>query len=62
MNFEGLTRKVQIRPKKWKQIDIKQNGKIKKKYKIEEALFIIKWGGRITHSGNKTNKIIRKYF
>ena len=62
LNFEGLTRKVQIRPKKWKQIDIKQNGKIKKKYKIEEALFIIKWGGRITHSGIKQIKLLGNTF
>ena len=62
MNFEGLSRKVQIRPKKWKQIDIKQNGKIKKKYKIEEALFIIKWGGRITHSGIKQTKLLGNTF
>ena len=62
LNFEGLTRKVQIRPKKWKQIDMKQNGKIKKKYKIEEALFIIKWGGRITHSGIKQTKLLGNTF
>ena len=54
LNFEGLTRKVQLRPQKWK---IDQN---KTKYIIEEALFIIKWGGRITHSGINQAKLLGK--
>ena len=31
-------------------------------YKIEEALFIIKWGGRITHSGIKQTKLLGNTF
>ena len=56
LNFEGLTRKVQLRPQKWKKITEKN----KTKYIIEEALFIIKWGGRITHSGIKQAKLLGK--
>ena len=62
LNFEGLTRKVQLRPKKWKTITIKENNKTKTKYKIEEALFIIKWGGRITHAGIKQTKLLGNTF
>ena len=62
LNFEGLTRKVQLRPKKWKKIIIKENNQNKTKYKIEEALFIIKWGGRITHSGIKQTKLLGNTF
>ena len=62
LNFEGLTRKVQLRPKKWKKITINENNQIKTKYKIEEALFIIKWGGRITHSGIKQTKLLGNTF
>ena len=62
LNFEGLTRKVQIRPKKWKTFIINENNQFKKKYKIEEALFIIKWGGRITHSGIKQTKLLGNTF
>ena len=62
LNFEGLTRKVQLRPKKWKKITIKENNQNKTKYKIEEALFIIKWGGRITHSGIKQTKLLGNTF
>ena len=56
LNFEGLTRKVQLRPQKWKKI-IEKN---KPKYIIEEALFIIKWGGKITHSGIKQARLLGK--
>ena len=62
LNFEGLTRKVQLRPKKWKKITFKENSKYKTKYKIEEALFIIKWGGKITHSGIKQTKLLGNTF
>ena len=62
LNFEGLTRKVQIRPKKWSKITITENNENKTKYKIEEALFIIKWGGRITHSGIKQTKLLGNTF
>ena len=56
LNFEGLTRKVQLRPQKWKKIMDKN----KPKYTIEEALFIIKWGGKITHSGIKQARLLGK--
>ena len=62
LNFEGLTRKVQLRPKKWKKISITENNQIKTKYKIEEALFIIKWGGHMTHSGIKQSKLLGNTF
>jgi inositol-hexakisphosphate/diphosphoinositol-pentakisphosphate 1-kinase len=42
--FEGLNRKVQLKPLKW-ETDAK--GVLK----ITEALFVLKFGGELTHSG-----------
>jgi len=64
LNFEGITRKVQLRPKKWKKVKIKDDKGDNEItiYKIVEALFIIKWGGRITHSGIKQTKLLGNTF
>ena len=43
--FEGLNRKVQLKPLKWTYDEEKQCDK------VSEALFVLKWGGELTHSG-----------
>ena len=40
-SFEGLSRKVQLKPIKWRE----DTGA------PSEMLFILKWGGELTHSG-----------
>ena len=45
--FEGLNRKIQLKPLKTE--EIMRNGV--KKTKITEALFILKFGGELTHAG-----------
>ena len=43
--FEGLNRKVQLKPSKWdKDADTG-------KEKVSEVVFILKWGGELTHAG-----------
>ena len=58
LNFEGLTRKIQIRPLDYKEIE--ENGK--KKLVITKALMIMKWGGHITHSGIEQAKKLGTMF
>ncbi len=60
LNFEGLTRKIQLRPIEWNEI-IDPNTS-KKSYKITKALLIMKWGGHITHSGIEQAKILGQTF
>ena len=48
INFDGLTRKIQMKPKKFDEILDEKGNKIKK---ITQALMILKWGGSLTHSG-----------
>lgn len=43
--FDGLSRKVQLKPLKWEKNDAT------KKEIVTQALFILKWGGELTHSG-----------
>ena len=43
--FEGLNRKVQLRPLKW------EFDKTTGIEKVTEALFVLKWGGELTHAG-----------
>lgn len=43
--FEGLNRKVQLKPLKWAFDEAKQCER------VSEALFVLKWGGELTHSG-----------
>lgn len=43
--FEGLNRKVQLKPLKW---DVDQNTG---KEVVTHALFVLKWGGELTHAG-----------
>ena len=43
--FEGLNRKVQLKPLKW------EINEAEKTEKVISALFVLKWGGELTHSG-----------
>ena len=43
--FEGLNRKVQLKPLKWEKDQ--ETGK----ERVSEALFVLKWGGELTHAG-----------
>ena len=60
LNFEGLTRKIQLRPLEWTEVIDKYTSK--KSYKITKALLIMKWGGHITHSGIEQAKILGQTF
>ena len=59
LNFDGLTRKIQLKPLKYdEQIDESGN----KKYTITKALIILKWGGFLTHTGSNQAKVLGKTF
>ena len=60
LNFEGLTRKIQIRPLEYKYID--DNYTKTKKCVVTKALMIMKWGGHITHSGIEQAKLLGNTF
>ena len=59
INFDGLTRKIQMKPLKYEEL-IDENGR--KKYKITKALIILKWGGFLTHTGIEQARILGKTF
>ena len=60
LNFEGLTRKIQMRPLEHKFVeDTSTNAK---KCIITKALMIVKWGGHITHSGIEQAKLLGNTF
>ena len=59
LNFDGLTRKIQMKPLKYKEI-IDEKGN--KKNKISKALIILKWGGFLTHAGIEQAKLLGKTF
>ena len=48
INFDGLTRKIQMKPLKFSET-LDQDGN--KTYKVTQALMILKWGGSLTHAG-----------
>ena len=60
LNFEGLTRKIQIRPLEWKFVENKIT-RIKE-CTVTKALMIMKWGGHITHSGIEQAKLLGNTF
>ena len=60
LNFEGLTRKIQMRPLEHKFIEDKNTKK--KKCVVTKALMIMKWGGHITHSGIEQAKLLGNTF
>ena len=49
IHFDGLTRKIQMKPLKYEEITEEKTGK--KIIKITQALLILKWGGSLTHAG-----------
>ena len=49
IHFDGLTRKIQMKPLKYEEITEENTGK--KIIKITQALLILKWGGSLTHAG-----------
>ena len=60
LNFEGLTRKIQMRPLEFKYIEDKTTNT--KKFIVTKALMIMKWGGHITHSGIEQAKLLGNTF
>ena len=60
LNFEGLTRKIQMRPLEYKYIEDKFTKT--KKFVVTKALMIMKWGGHITHSGIEQAKLLGNTF
>ena len=48
INFDGLTRKIQMKPLKFSET-LDQD--LNKTYKVTQALMILKWGGSLTHAG-----------
>ena len=60
LNFEGLTRKIQMRPLEYNIIEDKKTKT--KKWNITKALMIMKWGGHITHSGIEQAKLLGNTF
>ena len=60
LNFEGLTRKIQMRPLEYKYTEDKLTKK--KKLIVTKALMIMKWGGHITHSGIEQAKLLGNTF
>ena len=59
LNFDGLTRKIQMKPLKYIDI-IDENGN--KKTKVSTVLIILKWGGFLTHAGIDQARILGKTF
>ena len=59
LNFDGLTRKIQMKPLKYTEI-LDENGN--KKNKISKVLIILKWGGFLTHAGIEQAKLLGKTF
>ena len=60
LNFEGLTRKIQMRPLEYEFVEEKYTKT--KKCVITKALMIMKWGGHITHSGIEQAKLLGNTF
>ena len=60
LNFEGLTRKIQMRPLEYNLVEDKETKT--KKWNITKALMIMKWGGHITHSGIEQAKLLGNTF
>ena len=50
-HFEGINRKIQLKPLEWsKDIDLATKEPVEV---VSKGLFILKWGGELTHSGTE---------
>jgi len=50
-HFEGINRKIQLKPLEWsKEIDPFTQ---EPKEVVTKGLFVLKWGGELTHSGTE---------
>ena len=58
-DFEGMTRKIQLKPLETKII---KRGKKKDIIKVTKALMILKWGGNLTHAGIEQAKLLGNTF
>ena len=59
INFDGLTRKIQMKPLKFiEETDDKGN----KIYKVTKILIVLKWGGFLTHAGIDQARILGETF
>ena len=58
-DFEGMTRKIQLKPLETKII---KRGKKKEIIKVTKALMILKWGGNLTHAGIEQAKLLGNTF
>ena len=59
-DFEGMTRKIQLKPLETKLIEDPKSKKTK--LKVTKALMIVKWGGNITHSGIDQARVLGNTF
>ena len=59
INFDGLTRKIQMKPLQFSEI-LDENGN--KKIKVTQALMILKWGGSLTHAGIEQSRQLGSTF
>lgn len=49
-HFEGINRKIQLKPLEWEQKVVNtETNEVKEK--VTKGLFILKWGGELTHAG-----------
>ncbi len=59
-HFDGMTRKIQLKPLETELIEDPKSKK--SKLKVKKALMILKWGGNITHSGIDQARVLGKTF
>ena len=59
INFDGLTRKIQMKPLKYTELVDNNGNKI---YKVTKILIILKWGGFLTHAGLDQARILGETF
>jgi len=48
-HFEGINRKIQLKPLEWEQTVDPESKEVQEK--VTKGLFILKWGGELTHAG-----------
>eukprot|EP00743_Colponemidia_sp_Colp-15_P002625 GILK01002844.1.p1 GENE.GILK01002844.1~~GILK01002844.1.p1 ORF type:complete len:1088 (+),score=205.37 GILK01002844.1:63-3326(+) len=58
-HFEGINRKVQLKPVAWKKIQCPDGTE---KDAVTETLLVLKWGGELTHAGHLQAETLGKQF